>query len=1086
MMTVKKKIDFKLSRKKGLTSRLRTTFQITLTVLGMAMLIFSGIGERAFAEQKIWTLDADFDEGTLINVHHGAPYNDRLQFYNDTVVPLPFINVACSERGTMVRVRTDTGEILGEYKTAPDGRGLDPSRTTVDQEGNVWVANRAEMKDSRGSVVKIGIVLRGVRYTADGEQNPEGEYVKLVEGSYNTCLDRDKDGFIRTSAKLANILPWPDNGDGDGDIKKEGDARVQDAQDECIQIYQRLPGVINARHVSVDGENNVWVGGFHSDKNDGPRPDGRPGRLSGFSKLKSDTGEILQSFSSYDIGCGGYGGLITGDNGDGKGVLWSTGIDYGLLRYDLKTGIAKCIPPETLYGLGVDPDNNIWASDYDKQIMKFTPDGEVMPGFPKDIPDGGWTRGLDVTAFDGNVWVADSKSHTVRRFGKNGELKATIVVGRFPTGVSIGKTADGEKNGNVWVTNRDSDNIMAIDPKTNKVVMTVSLDDGAGPYNYSDMTGIEYLRHPRGYWTVNYDSGECVITNWEKISWTERIDDKSRITVEMRTADQATGLSSKKYVQVTDGDNLEEIQGRYIEIRVSFNSEARIGESEYPILEDLTVEYSADELSVAMDIPDDEFKKGQGGYPSFDLDDSLKDPDNLIDSALVTWSYGEVPQGWTVNIDDNNVVTVTDPEDAIDPVGIIFTGSFPWNGDICPVGSDEVIYVPNLPPVLVPPGQYETCLWPPNNKEWYIYFNKDDKPCEDPKKDRCIYITVEDPDGDPVTIKITKITCDEDDPDATDPASIGTDETWLRAKKDGNGDGRVYVIHFTADDGNGGILEDSVEFRVPHDKKDYNNDCYAVDNGQIIIAGEEDVTPDDPDSDKPDDGGGDPVTPDDPDADKPDDGGGAPVTLDDPDADKPDDGGGEPVIPTVQGIDSPGKGNNIVAPQGTDDTEDAYIPLPPEPDPSPVPVPIYRFYSELFNAHHFCDEVEKDYLIKTYPDEIWKLEKTAFYVFRNAEKGTAPVYRLYNEDLKTHLFTIDENEKDTLTDPYSQENWTYEGVAFYVDPDHTDGTVPVYRMYSENLKTHLFTIDANEKNTLSAQPGWSYETIAYYVYAASD
>ena len=199
-----------------------------------------------------------------------------------------------------------------------------------------------------------------------------------------------------------------------------------------------------------------------------------------------------------------------------------------------------------------------------------------------------------------------------------------------------------------------------------------------------------------------------------------------------------------------------------------------------------------------------------------------------------------------------------------------------------------------------------------------------------------------------------------------------------------------------------------------------------------------------------------------------------------------------PVTPVVWNLNTPGSGNNVVAAQNvvvdqdTGDTEDAYIPLPPEPDPSPVPVPIYRFYSELFNAHHFCDEVEKDYLIKTYPEEIWKLEETAFYVFRNAEKGAAPVYRLYNEDLKTHLFTIDENEKDTLTDPYSPGNWTYEGVAFYVDPDHTDGTVPVYRLYSENLKTHLFTMDTNELDTLSAQPGWSYEGVAYYVYAASD
>ena len=230
-----------------------------------------------------------------------------------------------------------------------------------------------------------------------------------------------------------------------------------------------------------------------------------------------------------------------------------------------------------------------------------------------------------------------------------------------------------------------------------------------------------------------------------------------------------------------------------------------------------------------------------------------------------------------------------------------------------------------------------------------------------------------------------------------------------------------------------------------------------------------------------------PFTPDEQGTDNPDDGSDNPVTPDEQDADNPDDGSDISVTPVPHNINN--LGNNVVDAQedgnDEDDSDVNYTPLPPEPDPSPVPVPVYRFFSEQFNAHHFCDEVEKDYLINTYPEEIWKLEKAAFYVFRNAEQGTAPVYRLYNEDLKTHLFTIDKNEKDTLADS-SQEAWTYEGVAFYVDPEYADGTVPVYRLYSVDLKTHLFTMDANEKDMLYAQPGWSYEGVAYYVYAASD
>ena len=69
---------------------------------------------------------------------------------------------------------------------------------------------------------------------------------------------------------------------------------------------QRLYDAEQARHVSVDADNNVWVGGY-------------PSELRMFYKLDGATGAILNSFfDARDIGCGGYGGLV-----DGNGILWS-------------------------------------------------------------------------------------------------------------------------------------------------------------------------------------------------------------------------------------------------------------------------------------------------------------------------------------------------------------------------------------------------------------------------------------------------------------------------------------------------------------------------------------------------------------------------------------------------------------------------------------------------------------------------------------------------------------------------------------------------------------------------------------------
>jgi subtilisin-like proprotein convertase family protein len=88
-------------------------------------------------------------------------------------------------------------------------------------------------------------------------------------------------------------------------------------------------------------------------------------------------------------------------------------------------------------------------------------------------------------------------------------------------------------------------------------------------------------------------------------------------------------------------------------------------------------------------------------------------------------------------------------------------------------------------------------------------------------------ITVEgvtDPDGDAVSITITAIFQDEsingqgDGDTCPDGTGVGTSTASVRAERSGLGDGRVYHIFFTADDGNGGTCDGSVTVCVPHDQ----------------------------------------------------------------------------------------------------------------------------------------------------------------------------------------------------------------------------------------------------------------------------
>jgi len=131
-------------------------------------------------------------------------------------------------------------------------------------------------------------------------------------------------------------------------------------------------------------------------------------------------------------------------------------------------------------------------------------------------------------------------------------------------------------------------------------------------------------------------------------------------------------------------------------------------------------------------------------------------------------------------------------------------------------------------PMNEPPdtsGAYadKACIWPPNHKMVDVGIKG-----------------VTDPDDDPVTLTIVSITSDEPTNDSgdgnhtPDAYGIGTNIATVRAERSGDGDGRVYVVNFIAEDGNGGVSEGSVIIGVPHDKS--GKACSAVDSGQDYDA----------------------------------------------------------------------------------------------------------------------------------------------------------------------------------------------------------------------------------------------------------
>jgi hypothetical protein len=201
---------------------------------------------------------------------------------------------------------------------------------------------------------------------------------------------------------------------------------------------------------------------------------------------------------------------------------------------------------------------------------------------------------------DGNVWVAHSiigPQTTVGHLRTDGTFVGNVTLpgGAGPTGVAV------DSNGKIWVANRDSSNAMRIDPDAGPiggggfpvgaVDLTVDLGAGAGPYNYSDMTGsvLGEVTAPVGTWSVVQDGGVAGQT-WGRITWNTEpqgsVPAGTSITVEARASDTEAGLAGESFVPVGNGA-LFSLTGRYIEARATLRASPS-GTS--PVLSDLRIQ----------------------------------------------------------------------------------------------------------------------------------------------------------------------------------------------------------------------------------------------------------------------------------------------------------------------------------------------------------------------------------------------------------------------------------------------------------------------------------------------------------------
>ena len=132
-----------------------------------------------------------------------------------------------------------------------------------------------------------------------------------------------------------------------------------------------------------------------------------------------------------------------------------------------------------------------------------------------------------------------------------------------------------------------------------------------------------------------------------------------------------------------------------------------------------------------------------------------------------------------------------------------------------PSTSNAVALYVNNPPDCSGAVADPMTIWPPDKDFWPVEI-----------------VGVVDPDGDEVTITVDLIFQDEKVGKTLPDAYVDADypyKVWVRAQRDGNGDGRVYTTRFTATDEHGAMCQGQVRTGiVTHDQ---SGDLDILDSG---------------------------------------------------------------------------------------------------------------------------------------------------------------------------------------------------------------------------------------------------------------
>jgi len=466
-----------------------------------------------------------------------------------TFIP-PYLWAANHDFHTVSKVNTETYAEDGRYWV-----GLNPSRTAVDLDGNMWVGGR-----------------------------DDGRLTKILWDT-DTCIDRNGDGVITTSRNGAL-----------GPVNSPGAPLA----DECV-AYSAVPNPsrTSIRGVAAGPDGRIWIGytdggiqSIHPYTFElGPFYDGA--QVPHFtSNAAGVITPVMSGGVQSRVSAGGIYGLVVDSTGD---LYISSFTRQRLSRFDTNTETWVGAYDGFLcgaYGIAVDSTNRVWAGGwpncrgvgmFDPASTRFhyftIPNGFTMQGGASTVvnpsPIAGCgspnycVTGVGVEPATGDVWASFyDAGYTGRLRVNDANLSASVweiipsirdnTTNALLPGVNPDLRGIGfDQNGFAWTLGLGSNRVWRLDPATNR--RATDLPNGAvigqgSHYTYSDFTGSTALSFtaPRAFWRDRFTAG-FANAQLDAITWEAYAPAASSVGIRVRALHE-DGTAASAWVPAPAGD----------------------------------------------------------------------------------------------------------------------------------------------------------------------------------------------------------------------------------------------------------------------------------------------------------------------------------------------------------------------------------------------------------------------------------------------------------------------------------------------------------------------------------------------------